>query len=75
MAQYVITRSFGPAGSTRYLYEKTAPALRKARLLERSAAEFRITDGSGAPLTMADLEVISCQDARGESSDADPTAV
>ena len=75
MAQYVITRSFGPAGSTRYLYEKTAPALRKARLLERSAAAFRITDGSGAPLTVADLEAVECQDVRGQSLSADPTAV
>ena len=61
---YVITRSFGAGVSARYLYDSAGAALRKARLFVRHAAEFRIEDGSGEPLSVADLEAIAFQDGR-----------
>ena len=62
---YVVTRSFGAGVSARYLYDNAGAALRKARLFVRHAAEFRIEDGAGEPLTLTDLEAIAFQEGRG----------
>lgn len=55
MANFEIRQWHG-VGPITYLYEDANGAARKARTLSRQGIEFKITNSSGEPLTLADLE-------------------